>query len=152
MSKFLVRMKIIHGVRLAIPAIVLLVAMTGIFQSSDCDARPRTAAKQVVPTYNLSFEELRNQVGARIAVHTTFGTKREGLLTRYTDVGITIKLDPDQGGFDLEVPRNTLLDATVITPAPPPAPSAQPPPAGESASAGTAIAEIIRDESLAKAY
>ncbi|MEO8461385.1 MAG: hypothetical protein ABI451_12715, partial [Dokdonella sp.] len=60
------------------------------------------------------------------------------------------KLDRDQGGFDLEVPRNTVLDATVITPAPPAPPAAQPPPAGESASAGTAIAGVPKDESLAK--
>jgi hypothetical protein len=66
----------------------------------------------------VEYTELEQRIGDTVIVETTLNTIRRGMLVKYTNPTLTLRLSPDQGGFDLTVPRETIRSLRVI-PAPP---------------------------------
>lgn len=125
----------ISRAKLAIAPMALLVALLGGASlalaappAATKEAKPaatKEAAKDAKPVASngrpIGYEELEQQVGAEIAVLTTLNTVRRGILIKYTNPTLTLKLGPQMGSIDFSVPRETIRGITLITPAPQPA-------------------------------
>ncbi len=68
----------------------------------------------------VEYQELEQQVGAVIAVETNLNTVRRGVLVKYTNPTLTLRLGPEAGSIDLSVPHDSIRRITLITPAPAP--------------------------------
>jgi hypothetical protein len=60
------------------------------------------------------YEELKNRIGQRVIIRTTFHTTRSGVLDAYFINLLDITTDKDQGGFALTVPRDTIKSVSII--------------------------------------
>jgi hypothetical protein len=93
------------------------------------EARARTAPAKKPASGDMSnqgslraveYEQLERNVGKRLVVHTTNGTTRHGVLTRFTRFNITVQLGAESGAIELEIPRNSIREALLeIAPADP---------------------------------
>ncbi len=72
----------------------------------------------------VEYAALEHQVGAELAIDTTFNTTRRGTLVKYTNPTLTLRLAPEAGAIELSVPRDTVRRITILKPAPA-APSTQ---------------------------
>ena len=75
----------------------------GIAAAAAPTARPHTftpPAQQAV-----AYADLGKYLGKNIIVHTTLGTVRSGILTKYTNTAIELKLE---GGADLTMPAESI--------------------------------------------
>jgi len=82
-------------------------------------AAPKKApAKVAAPAQPLAhvvdYTELEHHVGDTIIVETTFDTVRRGKLVKYTNPGITLQLGPDNGSIELDIPRETVRNVSVV--------------------------------------
>lgn len=66
----------------------------------------------------IEYKELEHNIGAELAIETTFNTVRRGTLVKYTNPGLTIQLGPEAGSVQLEVPAETIRRVSIVTPAP----------------------------------
>jgi hypothetical protein len=62
----------------------------------------------------LSYADLKGREGARIEVLTNNGTVRRGTLVAYSPFLSTLKLDPDQGGFNMSIPGDSVEEVRAI--------------------------------------
>ncbi|HEY0178858.1 MAG TPA: hypothetical protein VGC30_04390, partial [Dokdonella sp.] len=67
----------------------------------------------------VEYAELEHEIGAELAIDTTFNTTRRGVLVKYTNPTLTLRLGPEAGSIDLSVPRDTVRRITILKPAPP---------------------------------
>jgi hypothetical protein len=81
-------------------------------------AKPTEAAKSTDEV--VAYKDLEQRIGAELAIETTLNTVRRGTLIKYTNPGLTIRLGPESGSIDLEVPAETVRRVTIVTPAPAP--------------------------------
>lgn len=77
---------------------------------------PADAAKPAEKA--IEYKELEHNIGAELAIETTFNTVRRGTLVKYTNPGLTIQLGPEAGSVHLEVPAETIRRVSIVTPAP----------------------------------
>ncbi|MBX3689922.1 hypothetical protein [Dokdonella sp.] len=61
----------------------------------------------------VQYPELETRVGDTVIVETTFDTVRRGKLIKYTNVGITLQLGPENGSIELDIPRETVRNVSV---------------------------------------
>lgn len=62
----------------------------------------------------LAYEGLAEQIGRQISVSTTHSTVRRGELLAYSRVRIVVRLVPEQGGFELTIPADTIRDIRLL--------------------------------------
>jgi|GEM_PF-5176255 len=81
-------------------------------------AAPSTASKansrSALNERQVPFEELKNRVGQRVIIRTTYNTVRSGLITAYDATSLDITTDKAQGGFSLSVPRETIKTVSIM--------------------------------------
>ncbi len=86
---------------------------------------PLAAAAEAAPSgaraagAAVEYAELEHEIGAELAIDTTFNTTRRGVLVKYTNPTLTLRLGPEAGSIDLSVPRDTVRRITILKPAPP---------------------------------
>jgi hypothetical protein len=73
-----------------------------------------TAAAAMLPAGALSYADLKGREGAHIEVLTNNGTVRRGTLIAYSPFLSTIKLDADQGGFNMSIPGDSVEEVHAI--------------------------------------
>lgn len=104
---------------------IVLVALLGADSAFALKPAPPVATKEAKPAASsarpISYEELEQQIGAEIAVETTLNTVRRGILIKYTNPTLTLKLGPQMGSIDFSIPRDTVRAITLIKPVPQPA-------------------------------
>jgi hypothetical protein len=84
-------------------------------------AAPAPASAPAHPAGKVvDYAELEQHVGDEITVETTLGTLRHGVLVKYTNPALTLQLGPEHGSIELTVPRDTVRNVSVTTPAAPP--------------------------------
>lgn len=66
----------------------------------------------------VSYADLERYVGATLVLDTTLGTTRTGVLIKYTNPALVVRLGEQMGSIELTVPRETVQKITVIAPAP----------------------------------
>jgi hypothetical protein len=74
-------------------------------------AEPAKPAGQVV-----EYAELENRVGATLAIDTTFRTTRTGRLVKWTQPTLTVDMGTAEKPMELTVPKETIVQITVVTP------------------------------------
>ena len=96
-------------------------------------AKPEKSGKAVdaevapVSSREIEYATLVGKIGSTLVIHTTNGTVRRGTLTRYTNVSISLKLGPENGSIELDVPRDTIRKLSIeIAAADPLFPEAKP--------------------------
>ena len=67
---------------------------------------PAAAAAQ----REITYDDLSNQLGKRVIVHTKLGTVRSGILTKVSKTSIDVKLD---AGADLSIPADSIRSLSV---------------------------------------
>jgi hypothetical protein len=80
------------------------------------EAKPAEAPKPAEKA--VAYKDLESQIGAELAIETTFNTVRRGTLVKYTNPGLTIQLGSEAGSIELEVPAETIRRVSIVTPAP----------------------------------
>ncbi len=78
------------------------------------DAANAKAAPAAPTAHVVEYSELEQHVGDTIIVETTFDTVRRGKLVRYTNPGLALQLGPEDGSIELEVPRETVRNVSVV--------------------------------------
>jgi hypothetical protein len=56
----------------------------------------------------ISYDQLDGHVGETVVVRTTLGSRRAGTLVRYTRTALRLKLDPRDGGVELDIPSSSV--------------------------------------------
>lgn len=56
----------------------------------------------------ISYDQLGAHVGQTVVVRTTLGSRRAGTLVRYTRTALRLKLDPRDGGVELDIPSSSV--------------------------------------------
>ena len=79
------------------------------------------AATEAVAGEVVAYKDLERYVGATIVVETTLGTTHRGVLVKYTNPALVLRLGPQMGSIDLTVPQETVRRSTVVEPATKPA-------------------------------
>jgi hypothetical protein len=69
------------------------------------------------PDNAISYEDLRQHIGAVVIVHTTFKTTRAGVLLRFSNTEIALQVDTPSGPTEFTIPKNTV--SSVALPAVP---------------------------------
>lgn len=68
-----------------------------------------SAPAQDPPASVIAYAQLKTMIGAHVEFSTSNGTVRRGILLSYSPYVSTLKLDPDEGGFTLSVPADTIM-------------------------------------------
>ena len=76
---------------------------------------PTKAAPAAPIARVVEYTELENHVGDTIIIETTLDTVRRGTLVRYTNPGLTLRLGPDDGSIELEIPHDNVRNVSVVT-------------------------------------
>lgn len=63
----------------------------------------------------VEYAELEHHLGDTIVVETTLDTVRRGKLVKYTNPGITLQLGPENGSIELDIPRETVRNVSVVS-------------------------------------
>ena len=63
----------------------------------------------------VSYDQLGSRVGQEIVVRTTLGSRRTGILVRYTRTALRLKLDSRDGGVELDIPSSSVRDIEVAS-------------------------------------
>jgi carbamoyl-phosphate synthase large subunit len=109
--------------RIAYSAIALTLALTfaapaSAATSAHKKAAPAKAAAPAEPAKPLAhvveYTELEHHVGDTIVVETTLDTVRRGKLVKYTNPGLTLQLGPENGSIELDIPRETVRNVSVV--------------------------------------
>jgi hypothetical protein len=95
---------------------------------------PPTAAAAMLSAGTLSYADLKGREGAHIEIVTSNGTVRRGILLAHSSWISTLKLDPEQGGFTMTIPGDSVEEVRAI---PAQTMQAAAPAAVRSGSAGT---------------
>lgn len=66
----------------------------------------------------VEYKELETNIGAELSIETTFNTVRRGTLVKYTNPGLMIRLGPEAGSIELDVPADTIRRVSIVTPTP----------------------------------
>jgi len=81
-------------------------------------ATKKAPAKAAAPAQPLAhvvdYAELEHHIGDDIVVETTLDTVRRGKLVRYTNPGLTLQLGPEHGSIELDIPRDTVRNVSVV--------------------------------------
>jgi len=87
-------------------------------------AAPATAAQKKAPAkaaapaqpiaHVVDYAELEHHVGDTLVVETTLDTVRRGKLVKYTNPGITLQLGPEHGSIELDIPRETVRNVSLV--------------------------------------
>lgn len=78
-------------------------------------APAKAVAEPAKPIASLvQYPELEKRVGDTVIVETTFDTVRRGKLIKYTNVGLTLQLGPENGSIELDIPRETVRNVSVM--------------------------------------
>lgn len=56
----------------------------------------------------ISYDQLGAHVGETVVVRTTLGSRRAGTLVRYTRTALRLRLDPRDGGVELDIPSSSV--------------------------------------------
>ncbi len=89
--------------------------------------KPVDSKAAPVNSRDIEYSTLVDKIGSTLVINTTNGTVRRGTLMRYTNVGISLKLGPENGSIELGVPRDTIRKLSIeIAPADPLFPEAKP--------------------------
>ncbi len=78
-------------------------------------------AAQVASGEAVADADLEHRLGAELVIETTLNTVRRGVLVKYTNPALTLRLGPDHGSIQLSVPRETIRSVRVLDAAPQPA-------------------------------
>jgi hypothetical protein len=73
-----------------------------------------TAAAAMLPSGALAYADLKGREGAHIEIRTSNGTLRRGTLVAYSPFLSTIRLDSDQGGFNMSIPGDSVEEVRAI--------------------------------------
>ena len=73
-----------------------------------------TAAAAMLPAGTLAYTDLKGREGAHIEILTRNGTVRRGTLLAYSPFLSTVKLDPEQGGFNMTIPGDSVQEVRAI--------------------------------------
>jgi hypothetical protein len=63
---------------------------------------------------SVAYRELERHLGSRVQVRTIYGTTRRGRLAAYASMMISLKLDPEEGGFALAIPQYSVADVQLL--------------------------------------
>lgn len=105
------------------PFAVVVVAVLAATAGNALAARPGTQAPAKPGTTTapdkpegqaVPYAELEHHVGQEVVIHTTLGTVRRGVLAKYTNVALTLKMVFGTGTIDLTVPKETVRTARLI--------------------------------------
>ncbi len=66
----------------------------------------------------VDYKDLESNIGADLSIETTFNTVRRGTLVKYTNPGLIIRLGPEAGSIELDVPAETIRRVSIVTQAP----------------------------------
>ena len=107
--------------RLAYSAIALSFALTFAAPVAAAPAAHRKAPPKAAPAepakplaHVVEYAELEHHLGDTIVVETTLDTVRRGKLVKYTNPGITLQLGPENGSIELDIPRETVRNVSVV--------------------------------------
>jgi hypothetical protein len=73
-----------------------------------------TAAAAMLPAGTLAYADLKGREGAHVEIVTSNGTVRRGVLVAYSNYLSTLKLDPEQGGFTMSIPGDSVEEVRAI--------------------------------------
>lgn len=73
-------------------------------------AQGRVRVVEVVP-----YDQVGSHLGQQVVVRTTLGSRRAGTLVRYTRTALRLKLDPRDGGVELDIPSSSVRDIEVAS-------------------------------------
>ena len=111
-------------------SIALIAVATAGITASAIAATAKKTAKQAEPPKPagqvVEYSELENRIGQTLVIDTTFKTTRQGKLIKYTQPALTLDIGSQSQPTEFTVPRETIKTITVLTPADPPAPAAEP--------------------------
>ncbi|MBZ0222133.1 MAG: hypothetical protein IT467_02295 [Dokdonella sp.] len=62
----------------------------------------------------VDYAALEQHVGDTVIVETTLDTIRRGKLIKYTNPGLTLQLGPENGSIELDIPRETVRNVSVV--------------------------------------
>jgi len=84
-------------------------------------AKPgKSATSNASRLREIEYPALVDKIGHKLIISTTNDTTRSGVLTRYTNVTISLQLGPEAGSIELSVPRNSIRKIMIeIAPADP---------------------------------
>lgn len=71
--------------------------------------RSAYAPGQVVP-----YEALRGMEGRRFEIVSVYGTRRRGILEKYTDAALTVRLSGREGALRLSMPQRTVREVRLL--------------------------------------
>jgi hypothetical protein len=90
-------------------------ATAGAAEKAGAGARAAAAADNSIP-----YDDLKYHVGESITVHTRYQTTRIGVLTKFSQVELTLSVPTVSGPAELTLPKDTVLRVVATaTPAPP---------------------------------
>jgi hypothetical protein len=82
--------------------------------NASASAPAPTAAAAMLPSGALAYADLKGREGAHIEIRTSNGTLRRGTLVAYSPFLSTIRLDSDQGGFNMSIPGDSVEEVRAI--------------------------------------
>jgi hypothetical protein len=82
--------------------------------NASASAPAPTAAAAMLPSGALAYADLKGREGAHIEIRTSNGTLRRGTLVAYSPFLSTIRLDSDQGGFNMSIPGESVEEVRAI--------------------------------------
>ena len=107
--------------RIAYSAVVMSLALTFAAPVLAAPAVQRKPPVKIAPAepakplaHVVEYAELEHHVGDTVVVETTLDTVRRGKLVKYTNPGITLQLGPENGSIELDIPRETVRNVSVV--------------------------------------
>jgi len=61
---------------------------------------------------SIPYDELKSHVGERIVVHTRYKTTRTGVLTKFSQIELTLTMPTPSGPAEMTLPKETVLRVT----------------------------------------
>jgi hypothetical protein len=94
--------------------VLFLVALVAAVPAACIAAPPALAPAGQPAAEAVAYAGLEQRVGDMLLIETTHNTVRRGVLVKYTNVGLTLRLGPDHGSIELSVPRDTIRSVRVL--------------------------------------
>jgi|GEM_PF-2183699 len=75
---------------------------------------PRVEVPRPASDGSISYSQLGPYLGREISVTTTWGTRRRGILKEHAQAQMRLQLPISEGGFDLTVPAETVVEVRIL--------------------------------------
>jgi|GEM_PF-6966169 len=62
----------------------------------------------------VEYVQLADKIGRHIVIETNLGTHRRGVLEHYSGSALAVRLEPKDGGFLLDLPRETVKQVELV--------------------------------------